>query len=227
MITVIANWKSNKNISSARQWVYEFLENLEGEIRDKLDAQKLRIVICPPSPLLVPVKQLISEYSGISVGAQDVSAYPEGKFTGEVSARSLKDLASHVIVGHAERRRSTDTPALVKEKLRRCEEVGLEPILCVSTLDEVVKGLSIYSYEPIAAIGTGNNAKVPDVLAFKTELTITLGTQDFTFIYGGSVDASKCMAYLQTGEIHGFLVGSASLDALTFAELVESCAKVA
>lgn len=227
MITIVANWKAHKSLSQARQWVNEFLENLDDTVRDKLDNDKLKIIICPPFPLLIPVKQLLAEYSSLSVGAQNISHLPEGKYTGEVPAPTLVGIASHVVVGHAERRELGDTPEEILAKVKACEEHGLKSILCMTQIEQAVPGQPIYSYEPKDAIGTGDNADVSDVLVFKEQLVSKLKRSEFIYLYGGSVNANNCGDYLQTKKVDGFLVGTVSLDALSFAQLVVTSASYA
>ena len=69
------------------------------------------------------------------------------------------------------------------------------------------------AYEPTGAIGTGANAAVVDVLDMKKQLSIPT---NIPFLYGGSVYAENMTEYLDTGEVDGFLVGTASLSAEKF-----------
>ena len=71
--------------------------------------------------------------SGISIGAQNVSQYPNGAYTGEVSAEMLLDQGcKYVLVGHSERRAVLgESDQTVAEKFRAAQNAGLIPILCV------------------------------------------------------------------------------------------------
>jgi len=158
------------------------------------DDESVTCLVFPPY-VYVPdaVRQLAD--SDIGVGAQDVSAEPQGAFTGEVSAAMIADVgATHVLVGHSERRAlNGEDDALVARKFFAAHGAGLTPVLCVGEtlaerdanathavvarqLDAVialcgVQSLSraIVAYEPVWAIGTGRNAtpeQAQDVHAF-------------------------------------------------------------
>jgi triosephosphate isomerase len=176
---VAGNWKMYKTPSEARIWFRELIAKLPQT---------------PAEPaLMVPFTSLpgaaeILEGSGVYWGAQDVSAHPEGAYTGEVSAQMLADLAcKYTVVGHSERRSyHSESDALVAEKARRLIEQGIVPILCVGeplrvreteghveyTLRQLEGSLEdvhplsaaqlIIAYEPVWAIGTGKTATPED-----------------------------------------------------------------
>jgi triosephosphate isomerase (TIM) len=148
------------------------------------NANHCEVVIAPVYPALKSVADKL-EGSNIHVAAQDVSAETKhGAHTGEVCGDMVKDAgASHVIVGHSERRTLYgDTDASVNRKTRAALHFGLTPILCIGeTLEERDRGdaqtvvatqLSgslaeltasdlvhiILAYEPVWAIGTGRTA---------------------------------------------------------------------
>jgi triosephosphate isomerase len=156
-----------------------------------------RSVTCLVFPPYVYIPDAVRQLSGsgIGVGAQDVSAEPQGAFTGEVSAAMIQDVgATHVLVGHSERRAMNgEDDALVARKFFAAHGAGLTPVLCVGEtlaerdagathqvvarqVDAVlalcgVQSLSraVIAYEPVWAIGTGRNAtpeQAQDVHAF-------------------------------------------------------------
>jgi len=165
---IIANWKMNpQTTEEAIQLAKE--SDIEG------------LVICPPFPFLEEVKKTIKK---AKLGAQDLFWEPQGAYTGEVSAKELKNLGvEYVIIGHSERRQNLgETDEIVAKKIKAAVEEGLTPILCVGETraerdagktKEVVErelkvGLSlvgqmskvkgqrlVIAYEPIWAIGTG------------------------------------------------------------------------
>jgi triosephosphate isomerase len=86
----------------------------------------------------------------------------------------------------------------------------------------------VIAYEPVWAIGTGNSAKPTDVIdavrAIRNQLKHLYGvkaSQDVPVLYGGSVTAESAADYLSLKDVDGLLVGGASLDADTFAMIVE------
>jgi triosephosphate isomerase len=156
--------------------------------------ESVTCLVFPPYVYLGDAVRQLSG-SGIGVGAQDVSAEPQGAFTGEVSAAMIADVGgSHVLVGHSERRAlNGEDDALVARKYFAAHGAGLTPVLCVGeTLAERDAGAThevvarqvdavialcgiqsfaraIVAYEPVWAIGTGRNAspeQAQDVHAF-------------------------------------------------------------
>ena len=143
----------------------------------------VELVVLPPLPYL---GELAAHYvgTGITFGAQDVSANTKGAYTGEVSASMLLDVgAKYGLVGHSERRQyHAEGSELVARKFLAAREAGLVPILCVGeSLHQREAGQTEYcierqlqpllelggvaaldgaviAYEPVWAIGTGRTA---------------------------------------------------------------------
>src|SRR5256886_5337924 len=90
------------------------------------------VLVCPPATLVMAVAETVKG-SGVLVGGQDCHAKPSGAHTGEVSAEMLSDAgASHVIVGHSERRTDCgETDAIVRAKAEAAWRAGLRPIVCI------------------------------------------------------------------------------------------------
>ncbi len=177
---VAGNWKMNKDIHETAELVRSLADRLK-DLRDEVD-----VIVCPPFASLV-VAQSLLQNTRIKLGAQNVSSFGDGAYTGEVSAKMLLAAGcSYVIVGHSERRQYFhETDDLINTKALKALESGLIPIICVGeTLQEreggitdrvittqmkgVLKGLStdqlnkvIIAYEPVWAIGTGKTA-TPD-----------------------------------------------------------------
>ncbi|MFH0856023.1 MAG: triose-phosphate isomerase [Candidatus Omnitrophota bacterium] len=177
--TIIAgNWKMYKTIKEA----IELSNGLKRELF-KLDSQGVDVVLCPPFTALSEVYEVISE-SGIMLGGQDLYWLDEGAFTGEVSAKMLKEAGcSFVVIGHSERRQFFgETNESVNKKIKAALANSLTPVLCVGeTLsereaqetfsvleDHLRNGLTgiakedvlrmVIAYEPVWAIGTGKTA---------------------------------------------------------------------
>ncbi|MBI4008821.1 triosephosphate isomerase [Candidatus Roizmanbacteria bacterium] len=208
----IANWKANKDLNEAFQWIDTF-------IKLQLNNGRVKVVICPPSPLLYPLKERIKN-SNIELGAQDISQFEEGKYTGEITAKTLKGLVDYSIVGHSERRKyfNEDYDTLSK-KVLLAKKYDIEPIFCIRGVeDKIPQEVNIVTYEPVYAIGTGDNESPEIVLKVKKSLKLDEGK---FFLYGGSVDKNNVESYLTTLQIDGFLVGTASLDPEEFFAVVK------
>jgi triosephosphate isomerase len=178
---LVANWKMNLDRAAAR----DFCERLRG-LDDELgrEGSPVRLGVCPPFVYLAEVAAALAG-TRIAVGGQTCRPEAQGAFTGEVSARMVKDVgASHVIVGHSERRRLFhETDSEVRARLDAALAAGLDLIFCLGeTLDERnagrtdevvlrqleagVRGLPgetlsrrvTIAYEPVWAIGTGLTA---------------------------------------------------------------------
>jgi triosephosphate isomerase len=173
---VAGNWKMNGSLA-ANQVLLQSLIPALSSLRTAMFA------VCVPYPYLAQVQQLLNG-SNIGWGAQDVSEFASGAYTGEVSAAMLVDFACrHVIVGHSERRTLFgDTNETVALKCDAALMAGLTPIVCVgetlqerdagkaeavvgAQLDAVLERVgaarldrAVVAYEPVWAIGTGRTA---------------------------------------------------------------------
>ena len=221
---IVANWKENLTAPQAKRWLEEF-----SMINNQL-SNGVEVVVCP-SFVLIPFlhSQLSPLTSRLSLGAQDVSKFEEGQYTGEVSAKMLKDFVKYVIVGHSERRKyfnETDEDAV--QKIKQCLKYGLTPIVCVSNLEQVSKCHSvnesriIFAHEPLEAISTRGQFRPDDpehanLMAEKIKTIVGKNTQ---VLYGGSVTAENVKPFIEQPDINGVLVGEASLDPEEFSKIV-------
>src|SRR3990172_1181651 len=192
---IFANWKSNKTKNEANNWLEEVsLQNT---------AQNLEIVILTPFTLLDYVSAYIKTNSlSIKAGAQDVSPFENGPYTGEVSASQIKEFAEFVLIGHSERRTNfEESDEMVRKKVEQAASFGLIPVVCISELSQLT-GLQSYqdiivAYEPPSAISTsGPNASAenPDLVSeFAAKIKEKLSVK---VIYGGSIDADNIKEYL-------------------------------
>lgn len=157
------------------------------------------VVVCPPYPYLSQAVAVLGR-AAVAVGGQDLCAFKEGAYTGEVSASMLLDVGcSWVIVGHSERRSMFgETDAVVSAKVSAALDAGLAPILCVgeslaqresgeadavvrTQLDRVVDALGfdrfagvVVAYEPVWAIGTGKTASPEQAQAMHRSVRVHL-----------------------------------------------------
>jgi triosephosphate isomerase len=229
---IVANWKENLTATQAKGWVDELNRELgmsaSGDPSDLRNYGKAEIVVCPPF-ILIPLlhSSFIIHNSLFHLGAQDVSKFEGGQYTGEVSAKMLKDFVDYVIVGHSERRRHFgETDEDVSRKIEQCLKYNLTPIVCVSKIEEVGGGKwdvgkTIFAYEPLAAIGTGEPDTPENANDFAQKIKAEIG-QNVRVLYGGSVTAENVQAFVSQSDIDGILVGKASLDAEEFVRLCNS-----
>lgn len=170
---IAGNWKMH----GSRAFVDQVLPALSTAALSSVE-----VAVFPPYVFLSQAQSLL-RHSAIKLGAQNVYAQNEGAYTGEVSAKMLKECAcDYVLVGHSERReifKETDQECL--QKVLAAQEQGIKPILCVGeTLTEreqnqtfavierqlavvfaeqkVNSSEIVVAYEPVWAIGTGKTA---------------------------------------------------------------------
>ena len=234
---IAGNWKMNGSAAANAALVEALRAGLAGA--------SCQMAICVPAVYLSQVAQLVQN-SDIGLGAQDVSAYDSGAYTGEISAAMLRECGvRYVIVGHSERRQyHGETDATVAVKTQKALAAGVIPIVCVGeTLaereagktEEVVKrqlaavihtnghciSEIVVAYEPVWAIGTGKTAtpaQAQEVHAVLRAqlLAATPHADRMHILYGGSMNASNAAELLAQKDIDGGLVGGASLKAPDF-----------
>jgi len=174
-LMVAGNWKMNGDSTMTSELVDEIAAGY-------VDSDSCELLICPPFPLLGLAANKIQGTS-IFLGAQNLSEYNSGAYTGEVSALMLTDAGcQYVIIGHSERRAiMRETNEMIRKKFYAAIDNNLIPILCVGeTLEQKEQQLTmeiieqqlksvigsnaksltnaVIAYEPVWAIGTGLTA---------------------------------------------------------------------
>ncbi|MGZ9431315.1 triose-phosphate isomerase [Mycoplasma sp. CB776] len=235
-LTIIGNWKMNKNAQETKAFLDEF-SRLYSENKTKISDEVTFGIAAPFTNLF------LFEKSNLKIVAQNFSNFDSGAYTGEISASMLKDLSvSFVILGHSERRQYFgETDELVNLKVHQALKEGLTPVVCVGeTLEEYennktkdvilhqlknsLKNVEDFSkiviaYEPVWAIGTGKTATAQiaqEVCEFIRENTY----KDVVIQYGGSVSPTNIEELMNQKDIDGALVGGASLKADSFIKLL-------
>ena len=122
---IVGNWKMNPVSLDEAKRIYK----LTKKAADKLT--KIDVVACPPF-VYVPLLSKVGSKSSVALGVQNIFYEEQGSFTGEISARMLKDLGvTYAIVGHSERRAMGETDESISKKVQMLLDCGIRPILCV------------------------------------------------------------------------------------------------
>jgi triosephosphate isomerase len=209
------------------------------------------VVCPPYTALAAVANWIESSHSLIGLAAQNMESRPEGAYTGEVSSAMLCDIGARwVVLGHSERRQYyNETDSAVNAKTQAALAAGLTPIICVGeTLEERESGATdavvtrqvvaaiqaiaptdfaklVFAYEPVWAIGTGkvcDGDEANRVCGLIRQTLAKSGHADATrILYGGSVKPDNVDALMAKSDIDGALVGGASLDAASFARIVQ------
>ncbi len=173
---VAGNWKMNGNQESIVSLLDGVISGVDGNI-------KAQVIVCSPFIYLPMVAGKVAD-TNVEFGSQNISQFESGAYTGEISAKMLKDFdCKYAIIGHSERRHIFgETDQDVADKYKKAQEHGITPILCVGELLEereadktaevVIRQIdailstsgveslqnAIVAYEPVWAIGTGKTA---------------------------------------------------------------------
>lgn len=225
-IWIVANWKSNKTISEALDWVSKV-----GPAIPKRD--NLKVVVCPTFSCLSEVKKAVTVGSfPLMVGAQDLSPFGAGAYTGEESASLLKELVNLAILGHSERRKNfNESDEMVAKKVEQALKNGITPLVCIQDEETPVpKGCQLIAYEPMWAISTGltntpgvGRPDTPEDANKVASLFKEKYESQLEVIYGGSVTSANAEGFVSQTNISGILPGNASLDAQEFIKIVKEC----
>lgn len=232
-VFIIANWKSNMTVEETNRW-FEEESNIEIFItnalllKDKIGQTdeagfEKEIIICPPFTLFSTLKNLIEQKKlPFKIGAQNVSLFDQGPYTGEINAKQIKEFGDYVIIGHSERRRNMgESDEMTFQKTNQALKNGLTPIYCVQDENaHIPNGVRLAAYEPPGAIGTGNPDSPENAHRVAGEIK-RKHPEIEDVIYGGSVNSENIQSYIQKDTISGVLVGGASLDPVKFAALVK------
>lgn len=175
---------------------------------------------------------------GFITGIQNISSENNGPHTGEISAKSIKEIgAKYVIIGHHEiRKQYKEENNLIQKKLEKAIENNLKVILCVGeTIEEKVNDKTyniikqelenlkftndvIISYEPVWAIGshiTPTNDEIEKIVDYIKSLT------NLDVIYGGSVSEDNIETLNKIPNLSGFLLGSGALKSSSLNKIIE------
>ncbi|TSC63668.1 MAG: triosephosphate isomerase (TIM) [Microgenomates group bacterium Gr01-1014_93] len=212
---IIANWKDNKTIAEALDWISQVGPKLEKR-------ENIKVVVCPTFTAIEEVKKAVMVGNfPIMVGAQDLSPYPEGAFTGEEAAGILKQFVDLAIIGHSERRQKfNETDEIIAQKVKQALNHQIIPLVCVQNGETLVpEGVKLIAYEPIFAIST-DNPDSPENAEKVAETFKQKYGDELEVLYGGSVTSENIGGFLNRGNLNGVLVGGASLGAEEFLKII-------
>ena len=224
-----ANFKTNHTRATTRIYIEE--------LSTKLSSKKSEdsVYIFPPSTAL-------DSYTGdFTIGTQNAYPTENGAYTGEIGIEQLNEFGiKTILIGHSERREHlSESQEKVAEKFTFFKEHGFEIIYCIGEPLEIrEKGFEavmqhllsqfngidigydkiIVAYEPIWAIGTGRSATVEEIST--THRALKKAINDKPLLYGGSAKPANIKEIVSIAGVDGVLVGSASLDADSFSEMV-------
>ena len=205
------NWKMNLTHLEA----IAFVQKLYFSLSDK-DFADTEVALLPPFTDIRSVQTLVdADRMSFRYGAQDLSAFDSGAYTGEISGHMLAKLGcTYVVVGHSERRQyHHEDDAVVNSKVQAAFRNGLTPILCVgeglemrkalehvptcmTQLGQALQGVSaeqarslVVAYEPVWAIGTGEVATPQDA----QEVCSAIRTRLAELYSGGLADGVRVL----------------------------------
>lgn len=246
---IVGNWKMNLNTHEASLYVHK----LASQVKVHRDVE----IVLAPTLLALQSLSLQVDRRQFKLAVQNLYWRDSGAFTGEVSAPQLRGIVDYAIVGHSERRHIFgETNKDVCNKVQAAVRNDIKPILCIGETanertdgetnavlhDQLVAGLAnitseelaevTVAYEPVWAIGTGNNALPDDVkkavTAIRNQVKHLYGAEAakaIRVLYGGSVTLDSAADYLAIAGVDGLLIGGASLDAHAFNGIIEKAHK--
>ena len=242
---IVGNWKMFNNITDS----IKLITNLKNQAPE---FSEIIPVIAPPFTSLYSVSIALQE-TPFKLAGQNCHWEEEGPFTGEISAPFLKDVGcDYVLIGHSERRQYFgETNESVNKKIHAALASELIPIFCIGenlkerqegktfqVLDQQLKkGLQditlhdlenfVIAYEPVWAIGTGENASPLQVAEAHHYIRNFLAkhydaptADQVSLLYGGSVKPNNIAELMMLDQVDGVLVGGASIDADQFTKIL-------
>jgi triosephosphate isomerase len=223
------NFKTNHTRQSTALYIKELNQ------KTKAKKEEDRIILFPP---LTAIDDYESDFT---IGVQNAYPTQNGAYTGEIGLEQLDEFGiKTILIGHSERREHLgESQEALQEKFNFFKEQDFEIIYCIGEpLDVRKKGFEavmqyllsqfdgidigyeklIIAYEPIWAIGTGRSATVEEISSTHRALKNIINKT--ALLYGGSAKPANIKEILSIAGVDGVLVGSASLDAESFSQMV-------
>ncbi len=234
MKLLICNWKENKTLKEALAY------------KQKIESASfhMKLVICPSYPLLP-----VMHSKKYAIGAQDVSRYEKGNFTGEVSAETLKSIdVKYVIIGHFERELYfLENNQVIQEKIQNALKANLKVILPIGenkmeyqlgktkqVLEEKLESLLLnipkeyqkniaIAYEPAWRVGKEtkiNKKEIMDTILFIKKWLYDHEYPNNPVLFGGGLTTENVKSL---SEVDGFLLGTMSQNVEKVLEIMQFC----
>jgi triosephosphate isomerase (TIM) len=248
MKTIIANWKMQLGVRESIALARGVLRGLRGM------KEVPNVFLAPSFTAMTDVGKVLGR-SRVRMAAQDMNAHDAGAYTGDVSAKQIKEVGAHaVILGHSERRlHVAEVDSQVRAKVEQAVKHGLEPIVCIGEpisvresgeavgyihnqiqsifeKTDIPKRSSIMiAYEPLWAIGTGLTPSISDVSEINDLINAQLKEAGFDrvqILYGGSVTSDNLYEFLNHDSVDGVLVGGASIRIKSLLELLSVASEI-
>lgn len=243
---IAGNWKLNNTIAESEELIQGLLprvgavEDVEVVVAPQFLALQAVVDSARGSAVQVYAQNMHEKDSGAFTGEVSAPMLSEIDVQGVILGHSER------------RQYFGETDRALQLKVPRALEAGLIPILCVGeTEDEreqgdterrlrhqVQEGLEkvpvselhrvVVAYEPVWAIGTGLAAtteQAQETCGFVRALVQGFDKEAgnaVRVLYGGSLKPENAIEILSQPDIDGALVGGASLDAASFAAIVEA-----
>jgi len=248
---IIANWKSNGGIRMIYEWNSDFKNSCPpvdfyvGVAPPVIYMSEISLL---EFPLDTPQKKSNNKVWDINIGAQDID-HLSGSRTGTVSIRMFEEFGiDFAIIGHSERREFfNEDNDLIRQKIIALNHSNVKTkILCIGeTKEENEKGITkdilknqlevvdsmelenfVIAYEPVWAIGSGLTPVLKDINEihkYIKDVVQSISANKFIpkVLYGGSVTDKNAESFFKEEFVDGALVGGASLDGKTFANIVD------
>ena len=243
---VAGNWKMNNDLTATNILISELIK------KEKIT--NAEVMIAPAFVNLLEASKLLKD-SSIIVAAQNMHFASGGAYTGEISAAMLKSIGVNtVILGHSERREYfSEDDNLLKQKVDKALEERMKIIFCFGekwedrsvdnhfiVVENQIKNALFHlenenwesivlAYEPVWAIGTGQNAspeQAQEMHAFirnlvKEHYSSTI-SEEVSILYGGSVKPENAKEIFGKNDVDGGLIGGAALNADNFMAIVNA-----
>lgn len=277
MKTIIGNWKMNGSFEEVDDWISRFMQGysqnydqLVGHeialcppniMLDYIDGEIINDSFKRLDEDILQKGQRIDDLSAdeindsliqkrmLKLGAQDCHHEDSGAYTGDVSAKMLKEVGcDYVILGHCERRHHhNESDATIAKKIKAAIENQIIPVICLGESkavrekndhlrflkEQLLKTVPadvkfpkmVIAYEPIWSIGTGiipkakEIAEVASLIKSACQENFPESADNLAILYGGSVSTKNAANILSIPDISGLLVGKASLNPEDFIQI--------